>query len=69
MSEEQKQTESTDNVLYTLLPAIYSEHCPHCDSEDITMIGDPEYNDEWECDDCKNTLGSFKQKLLMVGNT
>ena len=19
----------------------YSEHCPHCDSENITMIGDP----------------------------
>jgi len=37
----------------------YSEHCPHCDSENITMIGDPEYNDEWECDDCKKLFSSF----------
>ena len=46
MSEELIQAKSTDNGLYTLLPTVYSEHCPHCDSENITMIGDPEYNDE-----------------------
>jgi transposase-like protein len=40
----------------------YTEHCPHCDSENITMIGDPEYNDEWECDDCKKQFGWFNTK-------
>lgn len=41
----------------------YSEHCPFCDSEDIIMIGDPEYNDEWVCEDCDRTFGSFKMKI------
>ena len=62
MSEELIQAKSTDNGLYTLLPTVYSEHCPHCDSENITMIGDPEYNDEWECDDCKTIFNWFKTK-------
>ena len=40
----------------------YSEHCPHCDSEDITMIGDPEYNDEWVCNDCNHYFATFNTK-------
>ena len=40
----------------------YSEHCPYCDSENITMIGDPKYNDEWKCSNCKKTFSSFKTK-------
>jgi transposase-like protein len=42
----------------------YSTHCPHCDSEDITMINNPEYNDEWGCNDCKGTFDSYKVKQL-----
>lgn len=67
MSKERKQIKSPDNGLYTLFPTVYSEHCPHCDSENITMIGDPEYNDEWECDDCKKQFGSFKTKVVNGG--
>ncbi len=67
MSKEQKQVDTNNNGLYTLLPTVYSEHCPHCDSENITMIGDPEYNDEWECDDCKKKFCSFKTKIVNGG--
>ena len=67
MEKEQNQAKSTENGLYTLLPTVYSEHCPHCDSENITMIGDPEYNDEWECDDCKTIFNTFKTKVVNGG--
>lgn len=40
----------------------YTTHCPYCDSEEITMIWDPEYNDMWSCDDCKKTFWTFIQK-------
>lgn len=43
---------------------IYTEHCPYCDSENITMIGDTEYNDEWECDDCEKQFSYFKTKEI-----
>ena len=42
----------------------YSTHCPHCDSEEITMIWDSEYNDMWACDDCKKTFWTFIQKII-----
>lgn len=32
--------------------------CPECGSDDLTMIGDREYNDEWECDKCHATFPS-----------
>ena len=51
----------------TLSPTVYSEHCPHCDSENITMVGNPEYNDEWECEDCKEIFSSFKTKIVNAG--
>lgn len=40
----------------------YESVCPHCESVDITMIGDPEYNDYWKCEDCKEEFGSYKNK-------
>lgn len=43
---------------------VYSEHCPYCDSENITMIGDPEYNDNWVCVDCEKQFGTFKTKVV-----
>ena len=33
--------------------------CPKCGSEDLNMIGDPEYNDCWECEDCKEIFGAY----------
>jgi len=38
----------------------YEEVCPKCGEADITMIGDPEFNDEWECNICNKTFPSFK---------
>ena len=37
----------------------YSSHCPYCDSQNITMIWNEEYNDYWACDDCKKTFWAF----------
>jgi len=41
---------------------IYTAHCPNCDSEDIEMVGDAEYNDFWHCNDCDSEFGTFIQK-------
>lgn len=38
------------------------EVCPHCESEEIEMIGDPEYNDMWHCKKCDKEFGSWKSK-------
>jgi len=62
-----KITSAKLEIKERLLPTVYSEHCPYCDSENISMIGDPEYNDEWECDDCKKTFSSFKTKVVNGG--
>ena len=43
---------------------IYSTNCPYCESENITMIWDPEYNDMWSCDDCRETFGTFILKSI-----
>lgn len=34
--------------------------CPHCGADwgDAEMIGDPEFNDLWKCDKCKNEYNS-----------
>ena len=44
--------------------ANYIEVCPFCDSENIVMVGDPEFNDFWECNDCQHTFNTFKLKTL-----
>lgn len=44
----------------------YTTHCPQCDSEEIEMIGDREYNDEWHCEDCDTEFGTFVQKEHIV---
>lgn len=46
----------------------FSSHCPKCDSEDITMIWDSEYNDMWVCDDCKNEFWVFIQREYEIRN-
>lgn len=32
--------------------------CPECGSPNLEMVGDPEYNDEWKCEDCNHIGGS-----------
>lgn len=39
--------------------SFFKDMCPFCKSEDFIMIGDPEYNDFWECEKCNRTFGSF----------
>ena len=36
--------------------------CPLCCSEDIAMIGDPEYNDLWTCNDCGADFGCWVER-------
>lgn len=40
--------------------------CPHCgaDWSDAVMIGDPEYNDMWECEKCREQYGTAKMIKL-----
>ena len=63
MKEQKVETSIKPDIVGNIvLPAVYSEHCPYCGSENITMIGDPEYNDELECEDCKKYFNSFNIK-------
>ena len=32
----------------------YYDVCYKCGSEDLDMIGDPEYNDIWYCNQCED---------------
>ena len=32
--------------------------CPVCGFGNMDMIGDPEYNDEWSCENCGHIGGS-----------
>lgn len=32
--------------------------CPKCAFGDMQMVGDPEYNDEWHCENCGHYGGS-----------
>lgn len=34
--------------------------CPHCENDDLVMVGDPEYNDLWECEKCHREFGTPK---------
>ena len=36
--------------------------CPYCCSEEIEMSGDPKYNDEWTCDNCGESFGSWIER-------
>lgn len=36
------------------------------DNQEIEMIGDREYNDEWHCEDCDAEFGTFVQKEHIV---
>lgn len=44
----------------------YSIHCPYCDSENIEMIGDAEYNDWWHCETCDKEFSTFVQKEVVT---
>lgn len=36
--------------------------CPYCCSDDITMCGDPEYNDMWACYTCGSEFNSWIER-------
>lgn len=42
------------------MPTFYKDMCQYCDSEDFRMIGDPEYNDLWICNECGKEFWTFR---------
>jgi hypothetical protein len=48
------------NILNKLQPTeaeLAMVSCERCQSSQMTMIGDPEYRDIWECNECTHTQG------------